>query len=982
MKRVLLTFFLLLYLALLHAQAPPVPDSIPLERFMERFDSLLQLNEDQGRNYANEVMPVYERFWAERVISNYRALLPLAEDELGQDHRLIGRIYYRMGRYAYIKGDYEASVRFLKKGIQQWGKTLPAIHVNLASSHYLAGMAQSRRENYPEAVSHFRKAYKGYSKNGADNADYWAVECYRLMGQSYKNMGQYQNAVTSFDFGLNLYREKQLDNKRQLADFYADQAVAYSFIDNQKAISLNQKAVSVYASTGRYADRVANCRLNNGAYFSEQGEHSEALRQYREALAYYRGIEDAQMISDIYENMGTAHIELGVLDSARTYFFRSLALLDTSTLSLDLNSLYHNIADFFLRSRQLDSAAHYVEEALRQIIYNYDDEWLESTPDMGQLTLRGPRHLLLEDLELKGRILHQEYAYGGRLAPLQKSLQTYSRAADLIDRMRRDFTGTETQLFWLEEGYDLFEKAITTAYLLFSQTQNPRYAGQAFRFMERNKAVLILQNLNRNMAAQNTGIPDSLLYRRKQLIDQQLSLERTFIELQEAGAPADRLKENREARVALKEKRTAFEEQLLRKYPQLAGISPADHLPDLQQLQSRMRKDHLIIEYFLGDTSLFALSIGRDRIRFRRLARNEVYPLFAGFLAAVTPPRNEKKDSPEEVFRRYVQSGHSLYDLLLGPFVSDGAVKKITLVPDGFLNYLPFDLLLTAEVPETTPVFYGLQQMPYLLKNRTLHYAYSVSLLQAQRERPASKAPRPFIGFAPLFQGKSTLLAERSCEAGELGRLQYNEAEIESILEVIGGDLYAGRAASKEQFSTCASEGRILHFSTHACVDPNAPAQSRIFFSDDFLLLNELQTLDLQSDLVVLSACETGVGAYYRGEGTMSLARSFVYSGSPSVVMSLWSVNDESTAKLMAYFYEGLKKGRSKSEALRGAKLRYLQEAGRSKLHPFYWGAFIQVGSDEALFRHSDFSSIFILCALGVLVLTGLAYIIRKRYTV
>jgi CHAT domain-containing protein len=191
---------------------------------------------------------------------------------------------------------------------------------------------------------------------------------------------------------------------------------------------------------------------------------------------------------------------------------------------------------------------------------------------------------------------------------------------------------------------------------------------------------------------------------------------------------------------------------------------------------------------------------------------------------------------------------------------------------------------------------------------------------------------------------------------GSLIRLNWAEKEVTSISEMMNGEAYCFRCATEKTFKEKAPKAGILHIATHAVVNDVNPMFSKLVFAPDadsredgFLNTYELYNMKLDARLVVLSACNTGYGKLVRGEGIMSLARGFMYAGCPSIVMSLWPVDDRSTSILMQNFYEGLKKGQSKDEALRQAKLDFLKNADEVKANPFYWSGMIFVGDMDPL---------------------------------
>jgi CHAT domain-containing protein len=183
-----------------------------------------------------------------------------------------------------------------------------------------------------------------------------------------------------------------------------------------------------------------------------------------------------------------------------------------------------------------------------------------------------------------------------------------------------------------------------------------------------------------------------------------------------------------------------------------------------------------------------------------------------------------------------------------------------------------------------------------------------------------------------------------------LNPLKFNTLEVENINKIFGGKALQNKEATKQNFLQVAETANVLHLATHAVVNDSAANQSAIFFANDSsLTISEVYNLPLAANLVTLSACQTGDGQLATGEGVMSLARAFMYQGCPSVVASLWSVNDKSTATIMNDFYENLEKGQTKSIALQNAKVSYLESSNLKSSKPFYWSAFVIIGENEAI---------------------------------
>jgi CHAT domain-containing protein len=215
---------------------------------------------------------------------------------------------------------------------------------------------------------------------------------------------------------------------------------------------------------------------------------------------------------------------------------------------------------------------------------------------------------------------------------------------------------------------------------------------------------------------------------------------------------------------------------------------------------------------------------------------------------------------------------------------------------------------------------------------------------------PRNSASKPLLGFAPAFDGEtfdeSELVSSRLRKY--LIPLSYNQQEIEAIAQLMDSEVFISEQAHREKFVSQAADYRILHIASHAMLDDSDHRFSYIAFSPDsvggppsLLYLADLYGLDLNAEMVVLSACNTASGKLLSGEGVASLSQGFAYAGARSLVTTLWSVDDAATAQLMTYFYEGLAEKLPKDIALQRAKLRLLEE---ENVGPFYWAAPIAVG--------------------------------------
>ena len=393
--------------------------------------------------------------------------------------------------------------------------------------------------------------------------------------------------------------------------------------------------------------------------------------------------------------------------------------------------------------------------------------------------------------------------------------------------------------------------------------------------------------------------------------------------------------------------------------------------------------DQALIEYFIGDSNIFVFLIKPNDYQVHSIPKD--FPLETwvnqmrrGIYQYHLTPQVSQADYAT-LNDTFAIASHQLYQKLIAPIKAD-LPRKLIIVPDGILGYLPFDALLT-KPPEQNHSF---KSHDYLLQEHEISYSYSATLLEEMQSAPDDKGNKQLLAFAPSFEENTTFFTSIKTRRDGLGPLLYNIPEAESINAIFGGDIFSGTTATKSQFTEHSQEYRILHLATHGKANDQIGDYSFLAFAepsdsteDPKLYVRDLYNLRLNADMVVLSACETGIGELQRGEGIISLARGFSYAGAKSIITTLWSVNDASTKELMESFYQYLKDGQTKDAALRQAKLDYLNAHTNDEAHPFFWAGFIPIGDMSVIEPISAFHWWWMI---GGLLFVGMIwFIFRKR---
>ena len=290
---------------------------------------------------------------------------------------------------------------------------------------------------------------------------------------------------------------------------------------------------------------------------------------------------------------------------------------------------------------------------------------------------------------------------------------------------------------------------------------------------------------------------------------------------------------------------------------------------------------------------------------------------------------------------------HNIYEKLKG--------KRLTIAADGIIQNIPFEALVTSID----------NQNSYLIKDNEINYVYSFSSLLSNSKKERNPE-YTFLGFAPeQFQDKTLAVLPNSI------------TEITSINSIFSDKVFVKEQASKLNFKSNFENYKIVHLATHS--GSSSSEKPWLAFSDEKVNLNEIYATHNQADLVVLSACKTSQGELKTGEGVMSLARGFFFSGTNSVISTLWNINDKITEEIMHSFYTNLKNGETKSKALHKSKLDYLSANEGSMASPYYWSSFVLIG-DSGIVSIGSKTNWVLLSILFVLVIV-VGIFLKKRIT-
>jgi CHAT domain-containing protein/Tfp pilus assembly protein PilF len=870
------------------------------------------------------------------------AILKVAEQKLSHDNPFYADAVNNVSGYYTAIGDYDASTSYIQKSLDiKKARNEPKIE--LATLYQNLGNEFKKKGDYRKATDYLKKALE-FTIDSVPDKEVWKLaKLYDHLGLAYQKAGIIDSAIVYGEkaweviSGIKTKQSKKLfkdsiQTLQHLSELYLKHE------DLKKARLFIKKTLDLQKNDSAY--RKYRTLELQGSLFLNEGKPKNALTAFRQAesIAQKFGKKfTPPLVASQSVLMADAQLKLGQPQEALKLYQRALNVLSPDT----------NLLTSF------------------------------SNPPLENLVAKT---IGLEILINKANTQWALYQSKKDTSFLWDALNTFDCTSQLITAIRQGIYTEESKNLLSERVTQVFESSIDAAFTAYQMTGKKEYAAKAFYFAESNKAQLLLEYVNEQIAKNSRSVPDSLLEKEKNI---QLTITYFQKKILDNSTDENAIKVSREQIFNLNQELDQLTNFLEKNYFDYFKLKYQNDPISLKVLQSELKtNNHAMVEFFVGENAVYQFLISPSNgIQMRKIKDVEgLYPSLS-IINALISSRPES-DSIKVTYDRFVNHAFSLYDLLLKKTIEEVSLQRITdliIIPDLQLNFLPFEILLQKK-PEGIRPSYTSANLAYLFNNFNISYDYSATLFYRNQQPKKYKASHNFIGYAPTF-GSSQVAISRSCTPDELYNLQCASTEVKSVGKMVKGHQRHQLEASTISFLSEVANYKIIHLATHACVDPSNSIHSKIFLSDNYLTLMDLQSLDLKADLAVLSACNTGTGKLIKGEGVMSLARGFFSAGCSSTLMSMWSVDDCATSDIMLRFYQELKRGKRKNEALRLAKLKYLEEAEKTHSHPYYWAAFVQFGNVDSisLFSNASFNNpLYYIIALLLFVGIGWMFYSRK----
>lgn len=790
---------------------------------------------------------------------------------------------------------------------------------------------------------------------------------------SYCNLGhfqmrslQFQQAIANYENAKRLFQQHSLSGYDMIEFCYKPLGNLYTKTNALEEAENTIKEYILEAQSQQRKKMEAAGLLNLSVVFQNKGNYKQAIQILEQGIKLQPDNSD-----DFLINMATNHFSLGNMTEAEIIL---KPLLDKEEKDYKAFQLW---AGILLAKGKTEFALHALEASQEELkkIQGSMREWgklslslaqtqwilgnscetrryleqlygllipnFDSTDEFPKEQQLFPDNTLIDALDLHAAVLTKD----GEEA---KAYSVYRQAFRVANLLEQTSTLQNTKLLQQTQNKIRSEKCLDLLYTLYQDEKKETWLEEAFYVDQQAKYPVLIEakQWQRFMSNKEDTLFQEWMEVKKELAQIDVNMEQMRQSRMNNLGAIQELQELYNQNLLVQR---SIYQQLEEKY---SDYKRTEAVGLAEVMQHCKEADDILVSYFFGKYNLYQIIIDKEGIELRRLStlENNIKVILQYINEYIQYFENSSRITSNPL--AFAESAHRLFNALQLP-----SAKQLTIVPDGILSFVPFTALLTESTQSTQ-----FSKMPFLIKNTQVTYALSAS----DYLHPFTLKDQPSIlGVFPIFSGTEKAL-------------NYSLEEANGVKKYTQATLLLNEEATATNFLQQANEYDVLHISTHA-QGGTFSQSATIEFADRTVTLDELYGYEFDKDLVVLSACETGVGKIVKGEGAQNMARAFQYTGTNQVLFSLWNVNDYSTSQLMQQFYKELQIKKQINTSLREAQLQYLNESrlDNIKKSPYYWAAFVNYGVYEA--PQYDLGDM-LWYLLGAIFIFLLLFVLRNRF--
>lgn len=964
------------------SEADSLLSSKQYQAALEAYEKVYALYENdsfyEGMVYAKERMGyVYRRIKKDSLsIQSFNEANLISRNELGENHPLESKVYLNNGIRAHFARRPILASRLIDTAKYIYDRsgyydsaTLRSIVDFKFYTYFYSNLGNDTLVKYLDEKSRY------YEKESVTvNQQVFLFSDYN---RAFYTIGDFQKAVA---YGLEAVRVAEQNLEKVSHSVYGDALwnlgrSLHSQRDFEQALSISTKLIEFTTKNDPDNTSLPTYKSLRAVVLNGLGRYPEAADEFKSII---KMLEPSEINTNFYrttiQNLGVSYQKMGEFELSLEYLKRALRLQKEHRPLYDLSFVnrYRYLGHLYSAMEIEEMSLKYYDSALRSAVSSYKGAILEY-PTEEPINATYDLLSIIRNKQLAFDKLYTNQDLKDSTSLLYSAIEYAEYTHEYLMNNRRSLQASSGKLLLSDDFKNLYESAMNAIYLLLEKENNDSkrevLIKKAARFLALSKSNLFLEQAGEFGKVRTGVLSEDVTQRYYELKSEIGVLEKKFYDLFDQISSSDSLRLINSRLMLLNAELTDLVNMIQEGEEELRNEEGGfDKINEV--LSGATNRKY--VEFFVGERFTFVLSLSKKRQQLSRIDFGEdLKTAFDRVVSHVS--KRPMIDSYNSDLVDYKVSANRLYNALLRDALEgDPMTEEIIIVPDEILSKLPFEVLVQS-ISGDESYFYELN---YLIKKYDIRYALSSNELTIKSKKRI--AEKEFLGIG--FSG-STPTDNRS-EA--FGALPGTEEEIKFLKSRFDGDYLLGMEGTKTAFLKKAKDYDVLHLAVHGSANNTSRFESNLIFngnSDNVLNTNDLYAANLNARLAVLSACESGVGQINKGEGTFSIARGFAIVGVPSIVMSLWRVNDKIGSEIMMKFHKNFEEGSTSSQSLNQAKREFLlNDSDQYTSHPYYWSAFVPLGEDVFI----DRSGLDLRLLIAILIIIATTFvivtlIIRKR---
>jgi len=862
-----------------------------------------------------------------------------------------GDVLYNLSVGMYRRGEIDSTFIYAEKALENRQKYLSSNHPKTIQNLVALGNFHKRIGDYETDIDYKNKALKlALSLNPLNYNS--LVSTYFSLGSGYQGMFNYKEAKKNYDIALSYYKDSLATNMEFKGHVYnAIGVILEKEKDFASALNYYDQAIAIFKQS-KNTLLTSIAYDNKASIYSNIGYYTEAKEMHKKVISLF---EKEGLNSDLpwrYFNLGAVYLKCDELDSALVSLEKAEVL--NLKFSSNKNQLYtliqNHLIDTYIELDKYEKAEQLISTLLKtqkdefglndpEVSYSYflsaknnffQEKYTSAIKNIEQAEniLRSSKksnkeqqislNYLLSIKILREKTLWQQYAKDNDIIYLETLYNLCLETNKLANKIIHLYEDEESKLNFFNSINENLYLGIKASKKLYDLTNNIKYVEQALSFFEAEKSFLLKQKYKTDLLKINL-IPEDLILKEDSLIKEISRLE-NILYFQKNKLPDELCEDTRIFN--LKIELSDLNQQIVDKFPDYDTLKTINKTLCLEDIREKTTSNELLIEYFQYKDKVYSIGIGQANYSFKE---NNIANLTENIYAYEEAIQNSD-------IRKYTGLAFEFYSSLVKSHLLSDSISHLTIIPSKSISFLSFDTFLTTKASNLE-----YNHLDYLILEKSVCYKNSIENPNKNQE----KAKEAYLGICPDFSNTNK------------NKLSGAYNEVKAISNQYGGTILSKEGITKQNLLAELPNYQIIHFATHTNINTITPQYSSLLLMSDStkenkLFAYEIQNSKLNADLVILSACSSGVGKLKNGEGLGSLGRCFNYAGAKSVILGLWDLPDFSTAEIVEYFFSKIDVLNT-AEALKSAKLKYLESADEYTSNPIYWAGIILIGENTSL---------------------------------